>query len=238
MWAIITRPGTEGGKWEREAFFETGVREMRRVNRYLSERGFTLGGKHALDFGCGIGRLTQAMAAYFEVVSGVDISASMLEKAREENPFGDRLRFYHNEVSDLRLFESDTFDFIYSNITLQHMEQKYSQEYIREFIRVLQPGGLLLFQLPAALALSREGGSIRRMINRMCRRWHPLFKWPRKSFNYIRRILRSKPAMEMYGTPRTEVEALLKDSGARILDVTPNQNAGIKWESYYYLVTK
>jgi trans-aconitate methyltransferase len=39
-------------------------------------------------------------------------------------------------------------DLIYSNITLQHMPQENQYEYIREFIRILHPDGLAVFELP------------------------------------------------------------------------------------------
>ena len=41
------------------------------------------------------------------------------------------------------------FDFVYSSLVLQHMKPEYSQNYIKEFLRILAPGGLVYFQLPA-----------------------------------------------------------------------------------------
>jgi SAM-dependent methyltransferase len=54
-----------------------------------------------------------------------------------------------NPADDLRLFPDNSFDLVYSNIVLQHMEPRYSESYIGEFIRVLKPGGMTYFQLPA-----------------------------------------------------------------------------------------
>src|SRR5262249_48837046 len=103
----------------------------------------------ALDFGCGVGRLTQALARHFETVVGVDIAPSMLRGARKYNKFGDRCQYVLNERDDLRLFESNSFDFIYSNRVLQHMRPEYGKSYLREFIRVLSPEGLLVFYMPS-----------------------------------------------------------------------------------------
>lgn len=50
---------------------------------------------------------------------------------------------------DLARFPDGTFTFIYSTLVLQHMEPQFSKGYIREFVRVLAPGGVLAFQLPA-----------------------------------------------------------------------------------------
>ena len=38
---------------------------------------------------------------------------------------------------------------VYSNIVLQHIHPHYSKQYLKEFLRVLKPGGMLVFQLPS-----------------------------------------------------------------------------------------
>jgi len=101
-----------------------------------------------LDFGCGVGRLTQAFCDYFAECHGVDIAPSMIELADRYNRRGAAARYHCNDRDDLSLFGDGTFCFVYSNLVLQHMEPAYSRKYIREFLRVLQPGGIALFQLP------------------------------------------------------------------------------------------
>ena len=50
----------------------------------------------ALDFGCGVGRLTHALAPHFERTYGVDVSSTMIEQAqaarRAPRPVGGRVR--------------------------------------------------------------------------------------------------------------------------------------------------
>jgi SAM-dependent methyltransferase len=117
--------------------------------RYIaSELNFDIRRGAALDFGCGVGRLTQALCRHFERAVGVDIAPSMIRLANQFNRFGDRCRYCLNEANDLRLFADDSFDFIYSNLVLQHMQPDYSKNYIKEFVRVLAPGGIAFFQLP------------------------------------------------------------------------------------------
>ncbi|WP_420485333.1 class I SAM-dependent methyltransferase [Iningainema tapete] len=109
--------------------------------------------KTALDFGCGVGRLSQAMVQYFETVHGVDISPSMLKLADKYNQHGSKCKYHLNDQDNLKLFPDNYFDFIYSKITLQHMEPQYSRRYIREFLRILAPQGLLIFQIPSQSTL-------------------------------------------------------------------------------------
>lgn len=102
----------------------------------------------ALDFGCGVGRLTQVLVTRFDHCDGVDIAASMIAEARRINRFGERVDYHVNARPDLSLFESGSLDFVLSFIVLQHMEPHYAAYYLREFVRVLKVGGVTVFQLP------------------------------------------------------------------------------------------
>ena len=122
----------------------------------LADRGVAIERGRALDFGCGVGRLTQALAEHFDSCDGVDLAASMIERARELNENGERVRFHHNDAPDLRLFGDGSFDFILSLIALQHMEPELMRGYLREFLRVLRPGGVAFFNVPERLVLAEE----------------------------------------------------------------------------------
>jgi SAM-dependent methyltransferase len=144
--AVLTSDGHV--PWDAETFFRTGIEEIGALMARLKALGIAPGSARALDFGCGLGRLTQALARHFDRVEGVDISENMLRQARTLNPFGDRLVFHVNTRDDLGLFADGAFDLVYSNITLQHMQPQYSQKYIQEFFRIVRPGGVVVFQLP------------------------------------------------------------------------------------------
>lgn len=149
-WAVLTDPDKRGGKWDVAEFFESGEAEIDAVLAQADRSGTAPAARRrALDFGCGVGRLTQAMAAHFTRCDGVDISKPMLRIAREHNRFPDRCVYHLNAAPDLALFETSTFDFVYSTLVLQHMAPEYSRRYVRELVRVLAPGGLLVFQLPS-----------------------------------------------------------------------------------------
>ena len=68
------------------------------------------------------------------------------------------MSFILNERADLRMFESASFGFIYSNIVLQHIEPRDQRSYLKEFVRVLTPRGVLVFQLPSD-RIERESGT-------------------------------------------------------------------------------
>jgi len=224
LWAILTNPDRKGSRWDVHEFFETGVREIEQSMQQVLALNPGLGKRRALDFGCGVGRLTQALARHFERVDGVDISASMIQQANAYNQHGSRCQYVVNQRSDLRIFPDQHFDCIYSSITLQHMPPRYSRRYIAEFMRVLAPGGAVLFQLPSE---TRMPGSA---IGRATRTFYYRFLWD---------ILHpDTPYMGMYGVPKEQVVRLLARHGGRLLHAGADPAAEPEWEGYRYMATR
>jgi SAM-dependent methyltransferase len=151
LWAILTDPQNRDQKWELAKFFESGENEIASLLQHAQSFSFSFGRGTALDFGCGVGRLTQALSRHFDGCCGVDIAPSMIDLARTYNRHGERCKYYVNNTDNLGIFEENRFDFICSIIVLQHMQPHYSKSYISEFLRVLKPGGLLVFQLSSEI---------------------------------------------------------------------------------------
>lgn len=215
MWAILTWPDRKDNKWQRDEFFQTGVIEIDLVIQYIKSFGITIPRHRALDFGCGIGRLTQALAHYFEEVYGVDISPSMIELAKKYNLHDNRCKYLLNDVDNLRVFNDNTLDFIYTNITLQHIEPQYSKNYIKEFLRILAPGGLLIFHLPELRPVhdGAPGNRYKQFIKGIT---------PEILLHFYRQVKARRleqPIMEVYGIERAEILRLLAEHGATIVDV-------------------
>jgi len=142
--AILTDPSRIGGRWDLAEFMQTGEAEVDTVLRHLAGIGLRPDpGGVALDFGCGVGRLTQAMARRFASCAGVDISTQMIRNARSLNQHTHCS--YQVVTGTVLPFADATFSFIYSNIVLQHVPRKYAVAYLREFERVLKPEGILVF---------------------------------------------------------------------------------------------
>lgn len=161
LWAVLTHPDKRDGGWQIDQFFASGVAEIESVLARAVTRGVKVPRRSALDFGCGVGRLTQAMAAHFDRADGVDISTAMVRQARDYNRHADRCQYHVNAREDLRLFAEGTFTFIYSAIVLQHMAPKYATGYIAEFVRLLAADGLLVFQVPShRVGVSARDGAV------------------------------------------------------------------------------
>jgi SAM-dependent methyltransferase len=220
FWSVLSVRSKDHNRWDPREFLQTGVVEIDQVMADIARIGLKQSRRRALDFGCGPGRLTQALAARFEQVDGVDISPSMIALAQRLNQYGDRCHYHVNDRDDLRRFADRTFDFVYSAITLQHVEPVYARNYLKEFARVLEPGGLLVFQLPG-----RKTGRLRQ-VKRFV---------PTPLLGAYRRLrYRGHPAANMHGMPRDEVVAFCEANGVKVLEVQPNQEAGQGWESFRY----
>jgi SAM-dependent methyltransferase len=149
LWAILSDPARKGRRWEPEAFIETGRREISLLMHQLRQLDIQPGRAAALDFGCGVGRLTQPLAAYFDRVVGVDVSPEMVRLAERINAHSDRVRYICNVRADLSVLDTAAFTFAYTDVVLQHLEPELALEYLAELLRVLAPGGVLVFQLPS-----------------------------------------------------------------------------------------
>lgn len=146
MFNIVTLPQYANGGWEADEFFKHGQLEIDQMVAHLDEVGVGYRPGRALDFGCGVGRLTQALAKHFKRVDGVDIAPEMVDRARSHNRFPGRVEYHRN--SERIPFREGTFNLVYSRITLQHMPPDLQRGYLGEFLRVLKPGGLAVFQIP------------------------------------------------------------------------------------------
>jgi|GEM_PF-2440483 len=109
-----------------------------------------------LDLGCGTGINCVYLAEDGYTVTGVDISESMLEVAREKSRAkGLDIAFIQQDIAELSL--SRNFACIFSRETLTHLLER--EQLVRVFRHCwdhLQPGGLLLFEICTAFALKLQ----------------------------------------------------------------------------------
>jgi SAM-dependent methyltransferase len=214
--AVLTRSGKRR-RWDEADFFATGGREVERVMAEVARTGPLPRRELALDFGCGVGRLTQALASHFERVVGVDVAASMVEAAGRYNRFPERVSYVVNPWPGLHQFADDSFDFVVSLLTLQHIPPSLALGYVAEVVRVLRPGGAAVLQVVTGAAPNLEGW-LTRLVPAT-----------------IRRRIRG---MGMYAISVIALEEVIRTSGAHIALVQINQAAGPRWVSAEYIIRK
>jgi trans-aconitate methyltransferase len=201
LWAVLTRPGTRGGRWDPAAFLATGEAEIGNALEALRRLDINPPRGRALDFGCGAGRLTRALASRFDTVVGLDVAETMLEAARQLNPDLVNVEWIHNARGDLGLIHDRSIDFIYSRLVLQHIPSELSIGYIREFARILGADGVAAFQVPAARPKTAA--------------WRRAARW-------LRGRLSRRPRMGSYAVSRPAVVTALAAGGAIIVAELPD----------------
>ena len=83
LWAIAAVGKTQYGEWSLEDFLVSGDQEIDRVIADLCRLSLSVNYGTCLDFGCGIGRVSQVLSKHFQTCYGVDISEIMIAKANE-----------------------------------------------------------------------------------------------------------------------------------------------------------
>jgi SAM-dependent methyltransferase len=231
FFAILSHPSQQYGRWDLEEFFRTGEEEVGRLMETAGRLGIPRQRREALDFGCGVGRLTRALTHHFEKCLGVDISNPMVERARELNADNPGCSFIINVTDDLRILPDGKFDLIYTNVVLQHVpDQRAIRSYIREFARVLATGGLLAFQLPSHI------GWKRRLQPRA--RLYGLLRTVGVNHRFLYERLHINP-MRMNFLAAADVEAILTSSGVRLLQsVEADRSVGGGMRARVYFATR
>jgi SAM-dependent methyltransferase len=185
-------------------FFATGEADIHYLLELASTwRGSAIEPRNALDFGCGTGRLTLALAQLAERVTGVDAAPTMLRLA-------DQHRISRGIVnvalaSNLDALPAGSFDFICSLIVFQHIPVARGERLFRRLLELLEPGGVIA----AHFVFDRPGG-----------RWKRIGRRMRGSFPVIHRLLQwtrreplNLPYMQMNNYDRARIASLVEAAG-------------------------
>jgi SAM-dependent methyltransferase len=214
LWAVLANPSKRGRRWDVDEFFATGEAEITSLLEQLSALGLLVKRGTALDFGCGVGRLTRALAVSFDRVVGVDVSLAMVEEARRLNP---ALTFLHNPASDLAILPGGSIDVLYSRLVLQHVPPDLTLKYLHEFGRVLSAGGVGVFQIPT------NG---------------PRRSWARRTGRLLLEKLGRRPRdFGGYAIAEATVRQAIEAAGLTTVATIPDSTAA-GWEGILYVTTK
>ena len=100
------------------------------------------GDEHLLDVSCGTGELIRRLCARHPDlrITGLDLSNEMLEQARQKVNGEPQVTFRQGRADDLP-FDDETFDVVTSTSAFHYYHRP--RQVLREFGRVLRPGGSL-----------------------------------------------------------------------------------------------
>ena len=188
---------------DREAFFAFGEADVAQIFDLID-----FAPKSALDFGCGVGRLTRALAKRVDHVAGVDAAESMLRIARENVPNAT----FSTAIPDER------FDLIVSLLVFQHIPVKRGEALLRDLLDHLDGVAALHFTFHV------PGSFVRRIARRA-----------RARFPFVHRLAqrirgeRKMPYMQMNEYDLDRVLAIMRSRGCADPRVIRTNHRGIEF---------
>jgi SAM-dependent methyltransferase len=220
LWAILSSPEKRFSQWRTDEFLETGAQDIAQLMQEAERLGLPRQRRTGIDFGCGAGRLTRALSSYFPTSFGVDISSTMIERARELAP---NCQFQQSD--SLAGFPNQSADLIYSTLVLQHQPStKAVRSLIKDMVRVLAPGGLLVFQMPMHIPL-RNRLQLRRRLYRAGRAlgFSHSFLYKRLGLTPIR----------MLSMSQNSVRSAVVEAGGVVVSIATNKDEVFTHGVYY-----
>jgi len=170
-WGVITHDRFDKTRLTRETiedFYASGETDtdflFRTIHRYIDDRFVA---ESALDFGCGVGRMVVPLASRCRMVTGVDVSDGMLQRAGARC---DALR-----LSNIRLIKGDDqlsliaerFDLIHSFIVLQHIPPERGYAITDRLLELLNDGGIGILHFVYSKEMRSNHPRLRALVERL-----------------------------------------------------------------------
>ena len=197
-------------------FYESGVAEVALIDAVLRRHGFSHpDSKTCVEFGCGLARVTLALATKFKKVHGYDISPNHLAIAekRASDSGIHNVKFHLCPPDGIKKLED--CDFFYSRIVFQHNPPPLIKELIRTSLKSLRAGAIGIFQVPTYM----QGYSFR-----------------------IKEYLSSprKLNLEMHCIPQSEIFSAIAEADCKLLEVREDGSTGLpgRWISNTFVVQR
>ncbi|HEY0427879.1 MAG TPA: class I SAM-dependent methyltransferase [Pyrinomonadaceae bacterium] len=143
-------------------FFERGEDYIKTIWREIEEHFLAdFQPKRALDFGCGVARMTLPIAKRSQETVGVDISTSMLHVAQKNAE-----RFGVKNVSFVKGDDTiskvtGAFDFIHSIVVFQHIKPKIGVGIFQRMVEMLSEDGIGVLHVTYADSVSTRAQKLR-----------------------------------------------------------------------------
>lgn len=217
-WSVLTQPRflPENIDRHRDEFDRSGRGEARVVLALLARHGIPRKAiRHVVDFGCGVGRTTLALAPFFGRVTGCDISLPHMAIAREEAASRGLGNLAWHRTTAAEPMPPGRWDLWHSRIVLQHNPPPVIVLLLRLAFAGLRPGGIAAFQ-----------------VTTHCTGY---------AFSVAAHLARTEePWMEMHVLPQPRVLALAAEAGLELLEVREDRSTGspATWLSNFFVMRR
>jgi ubiquinone/menaquinone biosynthesis C-methylase UbiE len=201
--------------------FASGRAEVDELMFRLDSLGVTLKKNRMLDFGCGVGRLSQTFVEYFDEVYGIDIAPAVIDLANQYNRHPQKCKYVLNQTNNLQLLADSSIDLVWCYGALHLIEPRYVRDYIKEFLRVLVHDGIAVFNHVAGPATTLKGLLLRLAPTQLLNLHHT-----------------AKYGFEIHSISRKVMTAMIQAERGKLLYSKKDQYWGPNWLGYQYYVLK
>jgi trans-aconitate methyltransferase len=186
-------------------FFQTGQAYINALMQRLDILYPELPRHTAVDFGCGVARLSMPLAKRFQTVIGVDISSAMLNESRKNClAFG---------ISNAQFVLSDDLlsrvpfgvQLVHSYIVFQHIPVKRGLLIAKQLVDRLAIGGACALHVP----VDRDPSRLKRLVY-SCKHALPASRYP---LNLLQGKAMNEPLMQINPYPIRAVYDVLESAG-------------------------
>jgi SAM-dependent methyltransferase len=208
-WSVLTAEAYKQANLaqNRAQFYASGQGDVARFLNLLRRNQCFPDGpadKTILEYGCGVGRITHALAGHFKQVYAYDISAPHLALAQEFTSGLGLTNIRYVQVQRPQdVLELPKVDAVYTLIVLQHNPPPIICWILRGLLEALKPGGVAFFQLPTY--------------------------WRGYSFDareYLRTAHTRVGQVEMHAVPQRRVFQIVAQAGCHVLEVLDDPCTG------------
>ncbi len=214
-WSVLVDDGyrQENLQDNIDRFYRSGDADIDVHLNFLRRMGHPITFDKALDFGCGVGRLTLALAPYAREVVGVDISPPHLKLATDRASAQSITNVAFEAIASIAdLDRYRGFDLVISRIVLQHNPPPVMAALLSALLRALAPGGVAVVQIPTFI----QG----------------------QSFSAAVYLENEQPQMEMNFLPQPVIYRLIEEAGCRVIEVREDGAAGDNALSHTFVMQK
>jgi SAM-dependent methyltransferase len=196
-WSVLTQDRYRADRIadNRAEFMASGEGYARLIVGMLARHGIAPADlPRAVEFGCGVGRITIPLARRFAHVTGCDISAGHLAAARAAGTEAGAANLAWWHVGPAALLPEPSWDFWTSQLVLQHNPPPLIRHILQRAFAGLAPGGVALFQVPSHMRGYR--------------------------FDLAKYLaMPPRQGMEMHALPQRAVLDLAADAGLRLIEL-------------------
>lgn len=207
-----------------EEFFQSGEDALAALMSSIGRQVIEIRRDRALDFGCGVGRLTIPLAKRCSETIGVDVSEGMLAECRKNlaQRHVNNVLLSH-QIPDLK------FDLIHSALVFQHINRVRGHNLILDCWSKVAVGGLLAVQLPIRYNGTWTNYQLRRVRNAV-----PILQIP---YNLLRSRPWNRPGRQMNVCDLNVLSASLLEAGATAITLL-RQISDRSFDGVYLLAVK